>query len=127
MFFMSVTVSILLFMMSIDSKIEMDNNYENLMAEYTQKIEDFKSELNEMIEVQSSIDNYDYTQFIGQMSYEQLIRKYMPDKLKPVGFNTRSPADRAIHGIDYYNKRIIELEKIHSNIRTTKWWYNFSH
>ena len=110
----------------IQTDINYYNNYDSLKQEYTQKIEECKNELNQIIATQSEIDGYDYSKHLDAMGYEKLFKTYMPEKLRPVGFNTRSPADAAIRRIALNEGFIKDLEDIRANIDSKKWWLNFS-
>lgn len=105
--------------------IKKDKNYESLMAGYNEEIETYQEELDEMIEVKSKINNYDYSKLLNKMDYMELIEKFLPQLLEPVnGYTT--PAVTALNEIELNEGRINELEWIHQNINTIRWWYNFS-
>lgn len=107
------------------AEIKEDKNYESLIAGYNEEIEDYQEELDEMIEVKSKINNYDYSKLLNKMDYIELIEKLLPELLEPVnGYTT--PAVTALNEIELNDGRIDESEWIHQNINTIRWWYNFS-
>ncbi len=115
----------LTFILNNSIDINKNNNYESLMQEYNKEIETCENELNEIISIESQVKGYDYTNHIGKMSYRALIETYLPEVLKSVN-GKKSPTLLTLDRLDNALNNVKELNSIHENISSTKWWLNFS-
>lgn len=115
----------LTFILNNSIDINKNNNYESLMQEYNKEIETCENELDEIISIESQVKGYDYTNHIGKMNYRALIETYLPEVLKSVN-GKKSPTLLTLDRLDNALNNVKELNSIHENISSTKWWLNFS-